>query len=138
MGYINVNPPRSRTLPLALASDVSTVTPSVSADCAKGFGDLFADALGLHTRPNAYNILAVVIFTFFAFSVMVITVERKGRHTGILGGLDAPSSVLAEGMQDSSGVDKITRIDCRCDYSETTFTIRSQGSARVLDLSSTT
>lgn len=60
------------------------------ADCATVFVDLIADNLDLPMRSNGYNLLAVVFFTIASLAVMVVTVEMRGRHTGILGGLGQP------------------------------------------------
>lgn len=78
----------------------STVTLTTCADCATGFGDLVADALGLHMRPHGYNLFAVGLFALTAFAIMVITVEVKGRHTGILEGLRQQSSNSSRRTQD--------------------------------------
>lgn len=56
-------------------------------DCATGFGDLVADVLGLHMRPIGFNFFALVLFAVGSFALLVITVEMKGRHVGILRGL---------------------------------------------------
>ena len=63
----------------------------VGADCATGFDDMVADALGLHMCPNGFSFLVAVLFAIGGVILLVMSVELKGSHLGILRGLGGSS-----------------------------------------------
>lgn len=89
------------------------MVPTAFSDCATGYGDLVADALGLHMRHNGLNLLAVALFALAGFAVLIIMVEVKGRHTSILGGLGRQSSALSQAHGTTTGAtDRTAKESC--------------------------